>query len=275
MDYFLIAHIPVLLTVGIALAMFGGGGAVILVPYLTHVVGYKLDEAVLLSLLTIGINAGLKTIHDRASIDWKAILTFSLLSLPTAGISAACLANNISVEIRMAIFGTFTLTVATLMFFPIKPSVSGRKNPLALSASALLTGVICGLIGVGGGIFIAPTLSLFWATPLKQAVKGSLAIVALQSAAALFGYLGRGVTVSPAPLLGILLLIAGGMVAGKRLKAATSDHNLKSGFAVFLLLIGIWVLVRAFVDEKPSAALQNRTDSNQTQPVELVVARRQ
>jgi uncharacterized membrane protein YfcA len=69
--------------------------------------------------------------------------------------------------------------------------------------------------------------------------------VALQSAAALVGYLGRGVSVSPTALLYILVLIAGGMMVGKKLKAATSDRNLKSGFAVFLVLIGIWVLLRA------------------------------
>jgi uncharacterized membrane protein YfcA len=243
--YMLLLDVAILLSVGLALAMFGGGGAVILIPYLTQVAGYPLDEAVLLSLLTIGINTGIKTFKERSSIDWKAVLTFSLLSFPTAAISGSMLAPITPDSVRMTVFGAFTLTVATLMFFPINQAAFSRKNPIALSVSALLTGVICGLIGVGGGIFIAPTLSLFWATPIKKAVKGSLAIVALQSAAALVGYLGRGVSVSPTALLYILLLIAGGMMVGKKLKAATSDRNLKSGFAVFLVLIGIWVLLRA------------------------------
>jgi len=131
-----------------------------------------------------------------------------------------------------------------LMLFPINPQAFSRKNPMALAISALLTGIICGLIGVGGGIFIAPTLSLFWSTPLKQAVKGSLAIVALQSGAALLGYAGRGVSVSLTSIGWILLLIAAGMFFGKRLKTATSDGNLKSYFAFFLIGIGIWVLVQ-------------------------------
>ena len=32
---------------------------------------------------------------------------------------------------------------------------------------------------------------------------------------------------------------------GRRLKEATSDRNLKSYFAVFLVLIGLWVLLRS------------------------------
>jgi len=244
MDPTLLIDLIVLLSVGLALAMFGGGGAVILIPYLTRIAGYPLDEAVLLSLLTIGINTGIKTVRERHSIDWKAVISFSLLAFPTAALSGSYLAPVVPDPVRMTVFGGFTLTVAGLMLFPINQQAFSRKNPIALGISALLTGVICGLIGVGGGIFIAPTLSLFWKTPIKQAVKGSLAIVALQSAAALIGYAGRGVTVSATTLLTILLIIATGMVMGKRLKAATSDRNLKSYFAFFLIGIGIWVLLR-------------------------------
>ena len=244
MEVTILIDITVLLGVGLALAMFGGGGAVILIPYLTRIAGYPLDEAVLMSLLTIGINTGSKTIRERNTIDWKAVVAFSILAFPTAAASGSYLAPVVPDSIRMTVFGAFTLTVAALMLFPINQNAFSRKNPVALAISALLTGVICGLIGVGGGIFIAPTLALFWSTPLKQAVKGSLAIVALQSAAALLGYAGRGVTVSPASLLWILLLIALGMMLGKRLKAATSDRNLKSYFAAFLILIGVWVLLK-------------------------------
>ena len=244
MDPSLLIDILIFLSVGIALAMFGGGGAVILIPYLTRIAGYPLDETVLLSLLTIGINTGIKTLRERHEIDWKAVLSFSLLAFPTAAASGSYLAPIVPDGVRMTVFGAFTLTVATLMLFPINPQAFSRKNPMALAISALLTGIICGLIGVGGGIFIAPTLSLFWSTPLKQAVKGSLAIVALQSGAALLGYAGRGVSVSLTSLGWILLLIAAGMFFGKRLKTATSDRNLKSYFAFFLIGIGIWVLVQ-------------------------------
>lgn len=240
-----ILDLLVLGSVGIALAMFGGGGAIILIPYLSQVAGYPLDETVLLSLITIGINTGIKTWGNRHTVDWKAVLGFSLLSFPTAVASSTFLAPITPDSVRMGMFGAFTLTVAILMFFPINQNAFSRKNPVALGLAALLTGVICGLIGVGGGIFIAPTLSLFWASPIKKSVQGSLAIVALQSLAALIGYVGRGVTVSPTTVLWILALIAGGMMLGRRLKEATSDRNLKSYFAVFLVLIGLWVLIRS------------------------------
>ena len=241
----LLLDLLVLGGVGIALAMFGGGGAIILIPYLSQVAGFALDETVLLSLITIGINTSIKTWGNRHSVDWRAVLGFSALSFPTAALASTLLAPITPDSVRLGLFGAFTLTVAVLMLFPINQSAFSRKNPVALGAAALLTGVICGLIGVGGGIFIAPTLSLFWASPIKKSVQGSLAIVALQSLAALIGYVGRGVSVAPETVLWILALIALGMSVGKRLKEATSDRNLKSSFAVFLLLIGVWVLMRA------------------------------
>ena len=83
----LLLDIIVFLSVGLALAMFGGGGAVILIPYLTLVKVVPMDQAVLLSLLTIGITTGIKTFGERESIDWKPVLIFSLLSFPTAASS--------------------------------------------------------------------------------------------------------------------------------------------------------------------------------------------
>jgi uncharacterized membrane protein YfcA len=240
----LLLEVGVLLGVGVALAMFGGGGAIILIPYLTKIAGVPLDEAVVLSLITIGINTGIKTWSDRRDIDWHAVILFSVVSFPTAVVSSTYLAPVTPDPVRMALFGVFTLTVAGLMLFPINQGAFSRRTPVALGLSALLTGVICGLIGVGGGIFIAPTLSLFWNTPIKAAVKASLAIVAVQSVAALLGTFGRGVRVEPIELVKLLVLIAVGLMLGKRLKEATSDRNLKSSFAVFLVLVGAWVLIR-------------------------------
>jgi uncharacterized membrane protein YfcA len=52
------------------------------------------------------------------------------------------------------------------------------------------------------------------------------------------------VRVEPIELVKLLVLIAVGLMLGKRLKEATSDRNLKSSFAVFLVLVGAWVLIR-------------------------------
>jgi len=232
------------LVVGMALSLFGGGGAIILIPYMTGILGMRVDQAALLSLLTIGANTGVQSVFDRHSIQWKAVALFSLIAFPATALSATYLAPVVPDKIRMLCFGIFTLSVASLMFFPLKPRSDKGENHAGIGVSAAATGVLCGLVGVGGGIFIAPALSLFYQIPLKEAVKSSLAIVAIQSVTALLAYLARGVRVPITEALLMLVMVGLGVVAGRWVKNRTPEKLLKQCFAFFLLGIGTWVILK-------------------------------
>ena len=230
--------------VGLALSLFGGGGAIILIPYMKIGMSLPVDQAALLSLITIGINTGVQSVVDRKTIQWKAVGIFSLIAFPATALSGTYLAPVVPDPIRMTLFGVFTLSVAGLMFRPFKPNEGERENLLGVGAAAAATGVLCGLVGVGGGIFIAPALALFYRIPIKEAVKSSLAIVAIQSLTALVAYLGRGVRVETDLAVYMLALVAGGVFLGRWLKQYIPDKYLKKSFAFFLVGIGVWVLFR-------------------------------
>jgi uncharacterized membrane protein YfcA len=100
------------------------------------------------------------------------------------------------------------------------------------------------LVGVGGGIFIAPALCLFYRIPIKEAVKSSLAIVAVQSFTAMVAYIGRGVRVDLSFSLVMLLMVGLGVVGGRRLKGLIPEQRLKQLFGFFLVGIGCWVILR-------------------------------
>ena len=229
---------------GLALSLFGGGGAIILIPYMKIGMSLPVDQAALLSLITIGLNTGAQSAFDRKTIQWKAVIVFSLIAFPATALSGTYLAPVVPDHIRMICFGIFTLSVAGLMFFPFKPQAREQQNLLGIGSAAGATGVLCGLVGVGGGIFIAPALSLFYRIPIKEAVKSSLAIVAIQSFTALLAYLGRGVRVSLTTAAIMLVLVGVGVFAGRWLKNFIPDKNLKKAFAFFLIAIGTWVILR-------------------------------
>ena len=240
-----VVTLSIFVVVGLALALFGGGGAIILIPYLTQVLDYRVDQAALISLITIGINTGLQTVQDRKTVAWKPAVIFSISSLPAAYLSAQFLAPMTSDSIRMTLFGIFTLSVALTMLFRKVEEKSGRPANLAgLVIAAMTTGIICGLVGVGGGIFIAPALIIFYGLTIKQSIKTSLAIVALQSVAALGGYVNRGVTIEWPFLIYTLAFIAVGFTAGKKIKQYLPDQQLKRWFAIFLLAVGTWILIK-------------------------------
>jgi len=240
-----ITTVAVFLVVGLALSLFGGGGAIILIPYMNIGMSMPVDQAALLSLITIGLNTGAQSVIDRKTIQWRAVVVFSMIAFPVTALSGALLAPVVPDHIRMSCFGLFTLSVAVLMLFPFKPDARERQNLPGIGAAAAATGVLCGLVGVGGGIFIAPALSLFYRIPIKEAVKSSLAIVAVQSSTALLAYLGRGVRVSPTTAAVMLVLVGIGVVAGRWLKDYIPDKNLKRSFAVFLVAMGSWVILRS------------------------------
>ncbi len=239
-----ITTICIFFVVGLALSLFGGGGAIILIPYMTIGLSLPVDQAALLSLITIGLNTGAQSVIDRKTIEWRAVVVFSLIAFPATVLSGTYLAPVVPDHIRMICFGIFTLGVAGIMFFPFKPNAGEKQNLPGIGVAAAATGVLCGLVGVGGGIFIAPALSLFYRIPIKEAVKSSLAIVAIQSSTALLAYLGRGVRVSLTTAIVMIVLVGIGVVAGRRLKSYIPDKNLKKFFACFLVAIGIWVILR-------------------------------
>ena len=240
-----VTTIVVFIIVGLALSLFGGGGAIILIPYMKIGMSLPVDQAAMLSLITIGLNTGAQSVIDRETIQWKAVTVFSMIAFPATALCGTYLAPVVPDHIRMISFGAFTLTVAGLMFFPFKPQAREKQNLVGIGLAAAATGVLCGLVGVGGGIFIAPALSLFYGISIKEAVKSSLAIVAVQSFTALFAYLARGVRVDLSVAAVMLVLVAIGVLSGRWIKGFIPDKNLKKYFAVFLVGIGVWVLMRS------------------------------
>src|SRR5690606_36047424 len=114
-----------------------------------------------------------------------------------------------------------------------------RLGLIAVEATAV--GILSGIVGVGGGFLIVPALVLLGKIPMKQAVGTSLLIIALKSVAGFAGYYGQ-VEVD----WGFMALFTGaavvGIMIGTRLVRFVSQHTLKRGFAVFLVLMSAWIL---------------------------------
>jgi len=78
---------------------------------------------------------------------------------------------------------------------------------------------------------------------MKQAVGTSLLVIAMNSASGFAGYLGT-VHVPWAFMAGFTAVAAAGILAGTYLVRFVSQRALKQGFAVFLLLMGAFILFK-------------------------------
>lgn len=118
---------------------------------------------------------------------------------------------------------------------------SARVFPLMIFG--LLIGVVTGLLGAGGGFLIIPTLVLFLGLDMKTAVGTSLLIIAINS---LFGFLFtlNHFTYNWFLLLSFTILAAAGLFIGSRFSEKISPASLKKGFGWFILVMGVFVIVR-------------------------------
>lgn len=108
----------------------------------------------------------------------------------------------------------------------------------------VLTGVLSGLFGVGGGFVIVPALVLFSGMSIHRAVGTSLMVIALVSVSGVTSHLWAGRAISP-EITGLFVL--GGVVglfAGQQIARRLSGPILQKVFAVAILAVAAFVVIR-------------------------------
>jgi hypothetical protein len=108
----------------------------------------------------------------------------------------------------------------------------------------MLTGMLAGLFGVGGGFAIVPALVMLTGIPLHHAIGTSLMIVAMISASGLVTHLLAGQTI-PIQLTSLFLTGSiAGLVSGEQLSHRLSTASLQKLLAVAILLVAIFIVFR-------------------------------
>jgi uncharacterized membrane protein YfcA len=174
-----------------------------------------------------------------------------LLPLTVTSVPAAALGGWL--QLPTAAFdwlvGAVLLLAAAQVFrqsaTPTQASFPNRAHPaqvLALLGSLL--GLLSGLTGVGGGVFLTPTLLALNAAPVKQVAAVSAPFILVNSLAGLAGWLaaGNGLPAVGLPLLAGVLI--GGIVGSQLGAFRLPPRELRLLMAVVLLVAGLKLLAR-------------------------------
>lgn len=150
--------------------------------------------------------------NRKKVVDWEKLRPLLLSSLPTALVGGFIVLDEV---VYKTTTGIVLLLAGIVMILRQMPAAEpDRQTPLwgALSAGAIV-GLVSGLTGVGGGVFLAPTLiALHWASP-KQTAALSAPFILANSIVGLTGALFSGQ--SPSPHFGLYALAAlGGAIVG-------------------------------------------------------------
>ncbi|MBC7842462.1 MAG: sulfite exporter TauE/SafE family protein [Gemmatimonadaceae bacterium] len=252
--------------VGLSLGLMGGGGSIMTVPIFVYVLGYDPKLAIAMSLPVVGVTSLVGAAgHWRAgNVNLKAAVTFGVIAMIGA-FGGARLARLLIGEVQLALLAIVMLLASILMFRSAKAAPAAATEPhtprgngaadatidttrtmplVLLLPVALSVGVLTGLVGIGGGFLVVPALVLLAGAPMKQAVGTSLLVIAMNSAAGFAGYLGH-VTVPWSFMAGFTACAVAGVLAGAYLVRFISQKVLKQTFAVFLILMGSFILYRS------------------------------
>ncbi|MDF1544218.1 MAG: sulfite exporter TauE/SafE family protein [bacterium] len=182
------------LSCGLSAGLLGGylglGGGIVMVPFLTVLAGVDFKAAVPVSATAIVVNS-LSSSNEyvkKGMADMELVILLSVFM-----VMGNITGSNLS-QVVPADFSRILFTV--LLIYTAFSFLKGRKPTEKLSFEdhrtryfmvctviAFITGVLAGLLGVGGGVILVPTLYLIVGLPLTTA-RGTSALMIGFSAAA-------------------------------------------------------------------------------------------
>ena len=249
--------------VGVSLGLIGSGGSILSVPILVYIMAVNPILATAYSLFVVGASALVGGIKKALSkeVDFKTVAVFGVPSIIAVFLTRSFLVPNIP-EVLFEISG-FGLTkpVAIMILFAIvmilsalkmihsnvaeKEHTASIKNKyLKITLQGLIIGVVAGTVGAGGGFLIIPALVLLVRMPMKMAIGTSLFIVAVQSLIGFTGDLLQDHQMDWNLLLLFTLFSIIGIFIGNYLSKKISGEKLKVGFGWFVLVMGIYIIVK-------------------------------
>jgi uncharacterized protein len=231
--------------IGLSLGLLGGGGSILTVPALVYLVGQSPQAAVTTSLAIVGGNSlmGAMFHNGQGTLNWKIAALFGGAGMTVAYLAAG-LSQLFSPAALLVAFAVLMFVVGGLMLLQRgrQQNSDGRTRPwwVTLLAGAGV-GLLTGVLGVGGGFLIVPALVMLVGLPMYQAVGTSLIIIAANSAAGLLGHLNQGLFDISLTLIFVAAGLAGTFV-GARLAQRLPASRLKQVFAVFVILLALFLL---------------------------------
>jgi uncharacterized membrane protein YfcA len=247
----------------------GGGGAIFAVPLLVY--GLLIDprQAVGISLAAVGMTSlvGFIGRWKVGQVELATGLMFAVAGMIGAPIGS-WLSDLIPESLLLTLFALLMFVVAARMWRKASwlnaevtyalDEANGptcRRNAagelcltspcaLLLGVVGVLTGVLSGLFGVGGGFVIVPALVLFSGMTIHRAVGTSLLVITLISAAGVASHLLAGREI---PIDTTLHFVIGGilgMFGGIWTSRFLSGPTLQKIFAVAIVAVAIFVILR-------------------------------
>lgn len=269
------------LLIGICLGMMGAGGAIMTIPVLVYLFGIDTITATFYSLFIVGITALIGSVgYIRSNLyDLKTVVFFGIPSIVSVLITTRLLTPTIPDHIlsigdfvlskQVLILVLFALLMLLSAIAMIRSSKVVRKDEYKdfqryryglIILQGMFVGLLTGFLGAGGGFLIIPAMVVLAHLPMKKAVGTSLAIITINCAIGFSSKYSQVEMVDWNFLALFTSLTVAGILTGILFSRKISGENLKKAFAIFMLLMGSFILVKEVVlTNKSEKEIENNT----------------
>jgi uncharacterized protein len=252
------------LLIGISLGLIGGGGSILTVPVLVYLFSVEPVMATAYSLFIVGATSlvGVFPKYKEGLVNLKTAAIFGIPAIAAVYATRKWIVPAIPDHVMS--IGTFELTKPILMMLLFAvlmtaasismirdksdkcvdcPEEEQKFNYPLIMVEGVVVGILTGLVGAGGGFLIIPALVLLSKLPMKQAVGTSLLIIAMKSLIGFTGDLGH-YHMDWKLLLIVTGLAIVGLFIGNSFSRKINAVTLKKGFGWFVLVMGIYIIIK-------------------------------
>ena len=229
------------LLAGFLSGLFGVGGGILIVPALVLLLGFTQRLAhgtSLAAVLPIAI-ASLTTYAFEDKVDWKVGALLAVGAVVGAVLGTQILHKLPHDTLAVAFAVLLVATAVRLLVDHSDATGRGDLHPVTvvtLIIVGLITGVLAGLLGVGGGIFVVPAMVVGYGIPAAVAKGTSLAMIVPTSIMGTWrNRKNHNVDLRVAVTLG-LAGVASAFVGGK-ISVGMSESTSNVLFALLLLFV--------------------------------------
>ena len=243
---------------GVLAGLLGVGGGIVLVPaffYAFQTLGYdgpQLMQMCLATSLATIIVTSIRSVHShnkKGAVDWAILRTWAP-GIVIGAVIGMLVVAQLRTSVLQGIFGALALVVGLYMAFGRADWRLGQAMPTGVARAALSpsVGFLSVLMGIGGGSFGVPLMSLFNVV-IHRAVATAAGFGVLIAVPAVIGFLmvdaapnSPPYTVGAVNLPTFAIVIAMTLITaplGVRLAHAMDPKPLKRIFAVFLVFVAL------------------------------------
>lgn len=184
--------------------------------------------------------------YRQGLLQSKLFLPFVIFSVPLAFWGATF---RLEYSLFFGLLGTLLVMASIPLLISFNTDKASKKPLSSLQRGGLGGGIgfLSGLVGIGGGIFLAPILHLMrWESAQKIAALASF-FIGINSLAALIGLWGSGQWINPEPRdWGLVLaVLLGGQLGVRWTTRKIRPVIIRRTTAILVLLVGIRILYQS------------------------------